>query len=164
MARRDDPAKVLLAVLLLSWPAVVIANDPQDWFTHLNRLEFWERLAEIRAVSELPKSAQSDRVPVLKPLPQDKDQSVRLTAAKEIAEIRDVSQTTLDLINNFKYQNREEGMGYVEAVAVFGDQALPSLQSALESKSWLVRVRASDALRIVSSNLYLDGECKIKAP
>ncbi len=157
--------KVLLAVLLISWPVAAFANDPQDWFAHLNRLGFWDRLAEIKAVSERPESVQRERVPALTRLLHDTDPSVRLTAAKEIAEIRDLARNAIpDLIDSFKYENGEEGMVYVEAVAAFGDQALPSLQAALESKSGLVRVRACDAIRILNSKLYLDGECRQKAP
>jgi len=48
-------------------------------------------LAEIRSVSELPKGAQRDRVSPLIQLLKDEDQSVRLAAAAEIAEIHDVS-------------------------------------------------------------------------
>lgn len=156
--------RALVSLWIICGSAIANASEMQDWFAYLNKLGFWERLAEIRAVSDLPKSDQRDRVPVLIRLLDDKDQSVRLTAAQEIAEIHDVSEQAIpSLINNFKYENGEEGMGYVKAVAAFGNQVLPSLRNALESENWLVRVRACDAIRLVNSKLYLDGECKQEA-
>ena len=120
-------------------------------------------MAEIGAVSDLPSSAQTERVSVLIRLLNDKDQSVRLAAAVEIAEIRDVAQGAIpSLIDNFKHESGEEGMVYVRATAAFGDPALPSMQNALKSKNWLVRVRACDGIRMVNPKLYVDGECQKK--
>lgn len=151
----------IVILLLISTAALAQA---QDWLKYLRGLGFWERLAEIRSVSELPKGAQRDRVPALIHLLQDEDQSVRLAAAAEIAEIRDVSDAALPrLIENFQQPHGEEGMEYVGAVAAFGEQALPLLQQALGSGDWLVRARACDAVRKIKPKLYSDGECKHRA-
>lgn len=90
---------------------------------------------------------------------------MRLAAAAEIAEIRDVSAVALPrLIENFQQPHGEEGMGYVEAVAAFGEPALPVLQQALGGNNWLVRARACDTVRKIKPKPYRDGECKHKAP
>jgi HEAT repeat protein len=151
---------VILILVFTGTPA-----QAQDWLTYVRGLAFWERLAEIRSVSELPEGAQRDRVSALIHLLEDEDQSVRLAAAAEIAEIRDVSAVALPrLIRAFQQPHGEEGMGYVEAVAAFGEQALPLLQQALGSNNWLVRARACDAVRKIKPNLYKDGECTQKTP
>ncbi|MEK6244859.1 MAG: HEAT repeat domain-containing protein [Pseudomonadota bacterium] len=157
-------AKMLRIALLLFISTATLAQA-QDWLKYVRGLGFGERLAEIRSVSELPKAAQRDRVSALIHLLKDEDQSVRLAAAAELAEIRDVSDVALPrLIESFQQPHGEEGMGYVEAVAVFGEQALPLLQQALGSSNWLVRARACDAVRRIKPKLYRDGECKDKAP
>ena len=100
---------------------LAIADAAEDWFAHLNRLGFWERIAEVRAVSWLPKSVQKDRVPALTRLLDDADHSVRVTAAREIAEIRDVSAEALpSLIKSFKRENGEEGMEYAVESGIGG--------------------------------------------
>lgn len=155
----------MLRIVILLFIATATLAQAQDWLKYLRGLGFWERLAEIRSVSELPKAAQRDRVSALIQLLKDEDQSVRLTAAAEIAEIRDVSEIALPrLIENFQQPHGEEGMAYVEAVAAFGEQALPLLQQAMGSSNWLVRARACDAVRKITPKRYRDGECKDKAP
>lgn len=155
---------ILLTAILLAVASVVSADDEKDWLTHLNGLGFWERLAEIRSVSELPKAKQKERVPALIRLLKDKNQSIRLTAAKELTEIRDSAASAIPhLIDNFKYENGEEGADYVEAVSFFGTQALPLLETALKSDNWLIRARACDAIRIIAPKTYLDGECRKRA-
>jgi HEAT repeat protein len=135
----------------------------QDWLQHLRGLGFGERLAEIKSVSGLPKAVQRDRVAALIRLLKDEDQSVRVVAAAEIAEIQDVASAALPgLIENFQQPHGEEGMEYVEAIAAFGERALPLLQQALGSANWLVRTRACDAVRKVMPQLYSDGECQIR--
>jgi HEAT repeat protein len=121
---------------------MAVPAQAQDWLTYVRGLGFWERLAEIQSVSELSKAAQRDRVSPLIHLLKDEDQSVRLAAATEIAEIRGVSEEALPrLIESFQQPDGEEGMAYVEAVATFGEQALPLLRRALGSSSWLIRAR-----------------------
>ncbi len=151
--------------IFIAVPTVALAGEAPDWVSHLRGLSPWERLTQIKAVSELPKAVQRQRLPALIRLLNDDDQSVRITAAAEIADIRDVAPDALPhLIENFTYEHGEEGLAYVEAVAAFGEQALPQLQRALESANWLVRARACDAVRMIKPRLYLDGECKQKAP
>lgn len=155
----------MLRIVILLSPSTVALAQTQDWLTYVQGLGFGARLTEIRSVSQLPKAAQRDRVSALIHLLRDADQSVRLTAAAEIAEIRDVSDAALPrLIENFERPHGEEGMGYVDAVAVFGERALPLLQQALGSSNWLVRARACDAARKIRPQMYRDGECKRKAP
>lgn len=162
--RQIGVERMLRIVFLLLVSTAALAQTP-DWLEHLQRPGFWERLAEIRSVSELPKAAQRDRVPALAHLLKDADQSVRLTAAAEIAEIRDVSEAALPrLIENFRQPNGEEGMEYVAAVAAFGERALPHLQQALHGSNWLARARSCAAIRKIAPKLYVDGECKQKAP
>ena len=157
-------AKMPRIVILLFFSTATLAQA-QDWLKYVRGLGFGERLAEIRSVSELPKAAQRDRVSALVHLLRDEDQSVRLTAAAEIAEIHDVSDVALPgLIENFQQPHGEEGMEYVDAVAAFGEQALPLLEQALGSRNSLVRARACDAVRKIKPKLYKDGECKHKAP
>jgi HEAT repeat protein len=154
----------LWLVILLTASATTVAQT-QDWLKYVRGLGFGERLAEIKRVSTLPQAVQRERVAALIQLLKDQDQSVRVVAATEIAEIRDVSRAALpQLINNFEQTHGEEGTVYVEAVAAFGEQALPPLQPALESSNWLVRSRACDAVRLIKPKLYRDGECKDKAP
>lgn len=156
--------RILIAATLISFSVVAAAGNAQDWYTHLQNIGFWDRLAEIKSVSELGEAEQRQRVPVLIRLLKDPDQSVRITSAMEIAEIKNVSQKAVpSLIENFKYENGEEGMVYVEALAAFGDPVLPALQSELNHNNWLFRTRACDAIRKIKPNLYLDGECKQKA-
>lgn len=157
-------AKMLQIVILLFISTATLAQA-QEWLQYVRGLGLWERLAEIRSVSDLPKGAQRDRVSALIQLLKDEDQSVRLAAAAEIAEIREVSDLALPrLIENFQQPHGEEGMGYVEAVAAFGERALPLLQQALGSSNWLVRARACDGVRKIKPKLYRDGECKHRAP
>ena len=157
--------KIIITAVLISFSAVVAAaSNAPDWYAHLQKLGFWDRLAEIKAVSELSEAEQRQRLPALIRLLKEPDQSVRITAATEIAEIKDVSEEAVaSLIENFKYENGEEGMVYVDAVATFGEQTLPALQIALQNNAWLVRTRACDAIRKIKPNLYLNGECKQKA-
>lgn len=153
-----------LAAVLLFVSTLALAQA-QDWLKYVRGLGFGARLAEIGTVSELPKAVQRARVPALTDLLKDEDQSVRLAAAAEIAEIRDVSAVALPkLIENFNQPHGEEGMGYVAAVAAFGEQALPLLEEKLGSSSWLVRARACDTVRMIKPGLYKDGECKQRAP
>jgi len=155
---------MLRIVILLLVPTATLAQA-QDWLKYVRGLGFGDRLAEIRSVSQLPKAAQRGRVSALIHLLKDEDQSVRLTAAAELAEIRDVSDVALPpLIENFQQPHGEEGVGYVEAVAAFGEHALPLLQQALGRSNWLIRARACDAVRKIKPKLYRDGECKHKAP
>lgn len=155
----------MLRIVILLFVSTAALGQAQDWLKYVRGLGFGERLAEIKSVSELPKAAQRDRVSALIHLLKDEDQSARLAAAAEIAEIRDVSEVALPrLIENFQQPHGEEGMGYVEAVAAFGEQALPLLQEALGSSNWLVRARACDTIRKIRPKLYRDGECKHKAP
>ena len=151
----------LATVLLVSTAA---AAQTQDWLTHVRGLAFGERLSEIRAVSQLPKPIQRERVPALIELLKDEDQSVRITAAAEIAEIREVAEAALpSLIENFRQPNGEEGMEYVLAVAAFGEKALPLLERGLGSSEWLVQARSCDAIRKIRPKLHKDGECKERA-
>ena len=155
----------MLRIMILFFISTATLAQAQDWLNYVRGLGFRERLAEIRTVSELPKAVQRDRVPALIQLLKDEDQSVRVVAATEIAEIRSVSSVALSqLINNFEQPHGEEGMVYVEVVATFGEQALPPLQQALGSSNWLVRARACDATRKIKPKLYRDGECNHKAP
>lgn len=156
--------QIMLRIVILLFISTAAMAEVQDWLKYVRGLGFGERLAEIRTVSELPKAAQRDRVPALIHLLKDEDQSVRLAAAAEIAEIHDVSDVALPrLIENFRQPHGEEGMGYVAAVAAFGEQALPLLQQALGNRNWLVRARACDAVRRIKPKLYKDGECRRKA-
>ena len=153
----------LLLLLLLAF--LVAAGKSQNWFEYIQGLSFGERLLEIKAVSTLPTSSQEDRVPALIRLLRDKDQSVRITAAAEIAEIRRVSESALPaLVGNFDQPNDEEGVEYVTAVSAFGERALPLLHEALNSKNWLIRARACDTIRVIKPSLYKDGECQERAP
>ncbi len=155
----------MLRIVIVLLVSTVALAQTQDWLKYVQGLGFWERLAEIESVSELPKAAQRDRVSALIHLLKNEDQSVRLAAAAEIAEIRDVSEAALPgLIENFQQPNGEEGMEYVGAVAAFGEQALPHLEQALGSSKWLVRARSCDAIRRIKPKLYTDGECKQRAP
>jgi len=155
----------MLRIVIFIFTSTAALAQAQGWLEYVRGLDFGQRLAEIRLVSELPKAAQRDRVSALILLLKDEDQSVRLTAAAEIAEIRDVSAVALPgLIENFQQPHGEEGMGYVEAAAAFGEQALLLLQQALGSSNWLVRARACDAIRKIKPKLYRDGECKYKTP
>ena len=96
-------AEQMLRIVILLSPSTVALAQAQDWLTYVQGLGFGERLTEIRSVSQLPKAAQRDRVSALIHLLRDADQSVRLTAAAEIAEIRDVSDAALPrLIENFE--------------------------------------------------------------
>jgi hypothetical protein len=161
-------AKTALASMLHIVMLLVISTaagaQTQDWLRYVQGLGFGEQLAEIRSVSELPKTAQRDRVSALIHLLKAEDQSVRITAAAEIAEIHDVSDVALPgLIESFQQPHGEEGMGYVDAVAAFGERALPLLDQALGSSKSLVRARACDAVRKIEPKLYKDGECKHKA-
>ncbi|MCG8604489.1 hypothetical protein MJD09_05745 [bacterium] len=140
-------------------------DEKEEWLLHLSELGFWERLKEIKATSELPVSGQKRRVSSLLHLLKHDDQTVRLTTAREIAEIRGVAREAIPhLMANFTYENGEEGLGYVYAVASFGDHALPYLETALKNDDWLIRTRACDAIREIAPKLYLDGECKQKMP
>lgn len=151
----------MLRTAILLFVSTTALGQAQDWLRYVRGLSFGERLVEIRSVSELPKAVQRDRVSALIHLLKDEDQSVRLAAAAEIAEIRDVSDVALPrLIENFEQPHGEEGMGYVAAVAAFGEQALPLLQQTLGSSSWLARTRACDTVRMIKPKLYKDGECK----
>lgn len=155
----------MLRIVILFLISNVALAQAEDWLEHVQGLGFWERLAEINSVSKLPKAAQRDRVSALIQLLKDQDQSVRVAAASELAQIRDVSAAALpQLIQNFQQPNGEEGMEYVVAVAAFEEQALPHLQRALGSSNWLVRARSCDAVRKIKPMLYSDGECKHKAP
>lgn len=149
-------------MLLFCLPA---AGQGEEWLRHVRSLGFGERLTEIRAVSTLPPAVQRERVPALIQLLKDSDQSVRITAAAEIAEIRSVAESALPaLLESFKQPHGEEGAEYVAAVAAFGEAALPRLQAALGHDDWLVRARACDAIRRIQPSLYRDGECKERAP
>lgn len=155
----------MLRVLILLCVCTVALAQTDDWLAYVRGLGFWERLSEIKSVSQLPKAAQRDRVPALVQLLKDDDQSVRITAAAEIAEIRDVAEAAVPrLIENFRQPNGEEGIEYVLAVAAFGERALPDLLQALGASDWLVRTRSCDAIRKIKPRLYTDGECKQKAP
>lgn len=155
----------MLRIVILFMISNVALAQAQDWLEYVQGLGFWERLAEIKSVSELPRVAQRDRVSGLIRLLKGQDQSVRVTAAAEIAQIRDVSEAALpQLIENFQLPNGEEGLEYVEAVAAFEEQALPHLRRALGSSNWLVRTRSCEAVRKIQPKLYSDGECKQKAP
>jgi len=136
-----------------------------DWLEHVRALSFSDQLNEIKGVSTHSPATQRDRVPALIELLKHKDQSVRIVAAAEIAEIRQVSESALPaLLQSFEQPNGEEGMEYVTAVAVFGERALPLLQKSLTNDNWLVRTRACDAIRIIKPTLYKDGECNERAP
>jgi HEAT repeat protein len=151
----------MLRIVTFLFVSTATLAQAQDWLQYVRGLGFGERLAEIRSVSELPKAAQRERVSALVHLLKDEDQSVRVTAAAEIAEIRDVSSGALPgLIESFQQPHGEEGLGYVDAVAVFGEQAMPQLEQALGNRNWLVRARACDAVRKIKPKLYKDGECK----
>jgi len=155
----------MLRIVILLFISTAALAQAQDWLKYVRGLGFGERLAEIRSVSELPKAAQRDRVSALIHLLKDEDQSVRLTAAAEIAEIHDVADAALPgLIESFQQPHGEEGMGYADAVAAFGEQALPLLDQTLGNRNSLVRARACDAVRKIKPKLYKDGECKHKAP
>ncbi len=155
---------MLRTVVLLFVSSIALAQT-QDWVDYLQGLGFWERMAEIKSVSEQSTTVQRDRVSALIHLLKDEDQSVRLAAAAEIAEIADVSESALPrLIENFQQPNGEEGAEYVEAVAAFGERALSNLQQAMSSDNWLVRARACDAIRKIKPKHYVDGECKHMAP
>lgn len=155
-------------VCLLSLPLLLpVAGGGSDssWLKYVQGLPFGQRLLEIKAVSTLPVAAQKDRVPALVHLLKDSDQSIRITAAAEIAEIRAVSEDALPaLLDNFDQPHGEEGAEYVAAVAAFGTRALPLLEGALKSDNWLVRARACDTIRTINPSLYRDGECKERAP
>jgi len=154
----------LLRIAALLLVSSAVAAQGQDWLTHVRGLGFGERLSEIKSVSQLPEAKQRERVPALIQLLMDDDQSVRITAAAEIAQIRGVAEDALpSLIENFRQPDGEEGMEYVLAVAAFGEKALPRLERALGSSAWLVRTRACDATRKIRPQLYRDGECKEKA-
>lgn len=106
-----------------------------------------------------------DRVAPLVQLLKDKDQSVRIAAAAELAEIRFVAENALPaLIENFREPHGEEGIEYVAAVAAFGERALPLLERVLIDDNWLIRTRACDAVRTIKPRLYRDGECRERAP
>lgn len=155
----------MVRILVLLFVSNVTLAQTQNWLEYLRGLGFWEQLAEIKSVSEQSNAVQRDRVSALIHLLEDEDQSVRLAAAAEIAEISDVSEAALPrLIENFQQPNGEEGAEYVEAVAAFGERALTHLQQAMASDNWLVRARACDAIRKIKPKLYIDGECKHKAP
>lgn len=83
--------QIMLRIVILLFISTAAMAEAQDWLKYVRGLGFGERLAEIRTVSELPKTAQRDRVAALIHLLKDEDQSVRLAAAAEIAEIHDVS-------------------------------------------------------------------------
>jgi HEAT repeat protein len=152
------PWIVVLFFIVMATPA-----QAQDWLQHLRGLSFGERLAEIKAVSGLPKAVQRDRLAALIRLLKDEDQSVRVVAAAEIAEIHDVADAALPrLIENFQRPHGEEGMEYVDAVAAFGERAFPLLQQALGSTNWLIWTRACDAVRKVKPQLYTDNECQLR--
>lgn len=155
---------MLRVVISLFVSSVALART-RDWLTYVRELGFWERLSEIKSVSHLPEATQRDCVPALIRLLSDEDQSVRLTTAAEIAEIRDVPEAALpQLIENFQQPNGEEGMEHVGVVVAFGGEALPHLQKAMDNSNWLVRTRSCDAIRKIKPKLYTDGECKQKAP
>jgi HEAT repeat protein len=152
-------------LLLLLLPFVVGSGRSLDWLKQVQDLPFGQRLLEIKAVSTLPAETQKDRVPALIQLLKDRDQSIRVTAAAEIAELRAVSEAALPaLVDKFDEPHGEEGAEYVAAVAAFGDRALPLLQEALRSNDWLVRSRVCDTIRTIKPSLYRDGECKERAP
>lgn len=140
-------------------------EERRQWLSQVEGLDFWEKLQEIESVSELPKSRQVRIVPDLIHLLRDEDQSVRVTAASELADISDVaSEAIRPLINNFSYEHGEEDAQYVNAVSSFGRQALPQLEVALSRDDWLVRARACDAIREIAPGMYSDVECDEKEP
>ena len=158
---RGRERKFWLPLLFL----VVGGGGNANWLEYVRGLPFGQRLLEIKAVSTLPVETQKARVPALIQLLKDADQSIRVTAAAEIVEIRAVSEAALPaLIDNFAEPHGEEGAEYVAAVAAFGSRALPLLQEKLNSHNWLVRARACDTIRTINPALYRDGECKERAP
>jgi HEAT repeat protein len=164
MVQKMDIFKIFLIVIfLIAINSNVLAKDSEAWLSHLNQLGFWEKIKEIKSVSEMPESKQNELVPALFVLLKDSDQSVRLDAAAELAEIQ-APLAISHLIENFNYENGEEGMGYIEAVAAFGKTALPQLKKALHDENWLVRTRACDSIRVIDPKMYIDGECKHLAP
>ena len=125
--------RTTIILVLLSVSTLSLAQT-QDWLQHNRSLDFWVRLAEIESVSEQSEAVQRQRIPALIHLLKDENQSVRIVAAKEIAELNEIAARALPkLIESFRQPNGEEGMEYVLAVVVFGNQALPELQPALES-------------------------------
>ena len=149
------PAIGFVFVLLAN---VAIASD---WATQLRSLGFWERLASIKATSEQSVEIQRARVPDLVALLRDPDQSVRVTAATELAEIRAVASGAISaLVQAFGQPHGEEGVEYVSAVVAFGAEALPALETALEDDNWLVRTRACMALRKLQPKRFIGGDCK----
>ncbi len=152
--------KILLALLWIGADALAGCTG---WLDHLDQLSYWEKLAEIRSVSDLPMAMQRERVPDLADLLTVEDSSVRIVAAEEIAEIREVADSALSrLVGNFWRPNGEEGMTYIAAVVSFGERALPSLQQALASRDSLVRARACDALLRIYRAPLSDGRCRVE--
>jgi len=136
------------------------AGAADDWLSAVQSAGFWDRLKMIKGVSQLSESEQIERVPDLVQLLKDQDQSVRITAAEEIAELGPKAERAIpQLIDNFTHENGEEGQVYVSAVASFGASALPRLLKAFNSSNWLVKARASDAIRIIQPQRFKEGDC-----
>ena len=144
-------------------PLAVLASASaaaSDWRAELRSLGFWEQLASIKATSQQSIETQRARVPDLVGLLRDPDQSVRVTAAAELAEIRAVAGEAVPaLIERFIQPPGEEGSEYVAAVVAFGAQAVPALEVALGHKEWLVRTRACAALRKLQPTRFTGAEC-----
>lgn len=149
--------RVTALALALTASAFAAASD---WLAEVRSLGFGERLTSIKAVSQQSPETRRARVTDLVALLRDPDQSVRVAAAAELAEIKEVAAAAVPaLIANFAQPHGEEGLEYVTAVVAFGNHSVPALEAALEHKEWLVRTRACAALRKLHPTKYTGAEC-----
>src|SRR5687767_9177263 len=82
--RIGSPILIGLAAAVFSLVAVGQAGD---WLSQLRRMSFADQLTAIKAVSSTAPAVQRERVAPLILLLKDRDQSIRTTAAAELAEI-----------------------------------------------------------------------------
>ena len=123
--------------------------------------DFWTKIRAINEVGDGPEEIKRKHFSDLLIFLRDDDQSIRTSAAISIAKIAINPEKAIPaLLENYKYPHGEEGLIYVDAVVVYGEDAIPYLNKILESSGWLIRTRACDTLKEIGQTINRTFDCK----
>lgn len=138
--------KTILSILIaLMFVPPSMAAEPLSG--RLYSKDFWTKVNAIKEVAELSEEDKRKYFPILLKFLKDKDQTIRTVSAATIARIAIEPEKAIPaLLENYKCPHGEEGYEYVDAVAAYGQAAIPYLSKALDSPEWLIRTRACDTL------------------
>lgn len=136
--------------------ATIVAEE--TLVQQLNSGNIWDRVRAINSTLELDDAEFEQLVPELVELLSDQDGTIRTVTADVFAKRRVAAEQVVPaLIGQFNQPNGEEGAIYVEAVAAYGESALPYVCARTDQENWLIADRVQETLRQLKRDFDIKG-------